>query len=155
MKRGFLAITLLLLVLIAVHTGSNAQVTWKAFSHHNGFSVQLPHYFKKGLLVASGTLQYFDNSLDSNISVSVETFGIGTKVELQASFNSDLKLYKGISYKVLKPAWYVISGQNDEGIFYNKSIIKGGVQHHLRMQYPPAQKAIFDTLLGKISASFR
>ena len=155
MKRKYLWICLVTMLLILTYTSGYTQVTWKTFTHHNGFKIQLPHYFKKGLLVASGTLQYFDNSLDSNITVSVESLGMGTGSELKASYTSDLKLYKGISYKVLKPAWYVISGQDEEGVFYNKSIIRNKMQHHLRIQYPAVQKPIFDTLLGKISSSFK
>lgn len=55
---------------------AKAQASWKIFTHHNGFTIQLPAYFKKGLLVASGTLQYFDNSINKDISVSVEIFGM-------------------------------------------------------------------------------
>jgi hypothetical protein len=153
-RKGFLLPLVAMLLIIAPISG-NAQIIWKTFTHHNGFTIQLPNYFKKGLLVASGTLQYFDNSLDSNITVSVESFGIGTTLELEASYSGDLKLYKGVSYKVLKPTWYVLSGQNEEGIFYNKSIIKDKMQYHLRIQYPPVRKAFFDKVLGQISASFK
>lgn len=152
--RFFPAI-LLAPLLLSSYTPVSAQTAWKTFTHHNGFTLQLPGYFKKGLLVASGTLQYFDTKIDKNILVSVETFGIGTTAELQDSYNNDLKLYKGVSYNVLKPAWYVLSGQNEEGIFYNKSIIKHGLQHHLRIIYPATQKPLFDSILSRISFSFK
>jgi hypothetical protein len=87
--------------------------------------------------------------------VSIETFGRGTSSELRALFESDLKTYDGITYKVLKRDWYVISGQNEEGIFYNKSMIKIGVMHHLRINYPVRCKAQMDTVITKISASFK
>ena len=155
MKGKYFLIGLVAMLLVMAPHSGNTQTTWKTFTHHNGFTIQLPHYFKKGLLVASGTLQYFDNSLDSNSTVSVESFGIGTEEELKSSYNGDLKLYKGISYKVLKPAWYVISGQNEEGVFYNKSIIKNKMQHHLRIQYSVNRKPLFDTLLARVSTSFK
>lgn len=143
-------------ILTGLSSFASAQTTkWKIFTHHNGFTIQLPAYFKKGLLVAGGTLQYYEATSYGSVSVSVETFGIGTVTELQSSYETDVKNYSNISYKVLKSTWYVISGQDDQGIFYNKSIIKNGVQHHLRISYPPNQKAVFDGLLSKITASFK
>ncbi len=153
MKTG--RFILLLMLLLTFQTLVNAQTNWKTFVHHNGFSIQLPSYFKKGLLVASGTLQYFDNSRDSTISLTVESFGIGTTAELQTSYTSDLKMYEGISYKVNKGTWYVLSGQNSEGIFYNKSMIKNSLQYHLRINYPLSQKPLFDAILSRISSSFK
>ena len=141
-------------LLISVSNIANSQAKWKTFTHSNGFTIQLPSYFKKGLLVAAGTLQYFNNSIDNQISVSVESFGNGTNSDLKSSFNDDLKSHKGIAYKIFKRNWYVISGQNEDCIFYNKSIIKNGVQHHLRITYPTNRKVLFDTILKKISSSF-
>ncbi len=141
-------------LLISVTNSANSQTKWKTLTHSNGFTIQLPSYFKKGLLVAAGTFQYFDNSIHNQISVSVESFGNGTNSDLKFSFNDDLKSHKGIIYQLFKRNWYVISGQNEDGIFYNKSIIKNGVQHHLRITYPINKKVLFDTILKKISSSF-
>ena len=131
------------------------QVAWKTFDHKNGFSIRLPSYFSEGLLVAAGSLQYFDNSKDSSIELSVETFGNGSVEELNESYQSDLQHYSGITYKINKVTWYVVSGQNEDGVFYNKSIIRNGVQHHLRITYPVNDKPFFDSIVSQISSSFK
>jgi len=150
----YLSAFLITSLLSCLSSQGTAQTVWKTFNHENGFTIQLPNYFSKGLLVAAGTLQYFDNKIDDSISLSVESFGHGNSAELQSTYENDLTTYKGISYKVIKPNWYVISGQNEEGIFYNKSIIRNGVQHHLRITYPVHEKALFDAILPRLSSSF-
>ncbi|MEI6950143.1 hypothetical protein V9K67_23360 [Paraflavisolibacter sp. H34] len=131
-----------------------AQKGWMNIHHKNGFDLQLPSGFSRGLLVAAGTLQWYHHKQEG-IELTVESFGPGTPEGLKESYLDDLKRFRGITYKVLKPTWYVISGQNEEGIFYYKSIRKDGELHHLRLSYPPAQKALFDSTLGRIATSFR
>jgi hypothetical protein len=63
MKHLFIIILIFISALL--RTNANAQTAWKTFRHENGFTIQLPNDFKKGLLVAAGTLQYFDNSVNT------------------------------------------------------------------------------------------
>lgn len=138
-------------------TGSS-QTNWKTFKHKNGYSLQLPDYFKEGLLVAAGTLQWYPTDIDPEISVTVEMWGDGTQAELQSDYNSRLKSEKDVVYSVIKPNWYVISGHEEDGIefiFYLKSIIKNDTKYNLRIRYPKNQKARMDAILGKIAASFK
>jgi hypothetical protein len=131
----------------------SGQTKWKTINHTNGFHIQLPTYFKQGLLVASGTLQYYDNTLDSTIVVTVETFGRGTKEALHQEYKDELQR-GNVTYSVLKPNWFVVSGTDDEGMFYLKTIISKGMMHHLRISYPPDNKSEADKSLAKIAASF-
>lgn len=128
------------------------QTTWKTFSHKNGFTILLPDYFNTGLLIAGGTLQYYSTELDDQIYVSIETGG--KPEELQASFERDLQSDE-ITYKVIKPTWYVISGKQEGDIFYNKTITKNGVLQYLRIRYPVKDKTIMDDIIPKIAASFK
>ena len=136
-------------------TVGHTQTVWKTFNHKNGFTIQLPKYFSPGLLVAAGTLQWFDNSVDKNILVTVESFGNGTQSDLQSSFLSTQKTFTLVTYKVRNPTWFVVSGQDDMGISYVKTIIRNGIQHQFRITYPPSQKALLDKIIPKISASFK
>jgi hypothetical protein len=115
-------------------TQAVSQTTWKTFNHKNGFTIQLPDYFKTGLLVAGETLQYYTTEKDNQIYLNVETAGEGTQETLQSSFNADLKSDE-IAYKLLKPTWYVVSGKQEGDIFYNKTIIKDGVLYCLNYSY--------------------
>lgn len=131
----------------------SAQTKWKTINHTNGYHLQLPTYFKQGLLVASGTLQHYDNTLDSTIVVTVETFGRGTKEALHQEYKDELQR-GNVTYSVLKPNWFVVSGTDGEGVFYLKTIISKGMMHHLRISYPPDNKSEADKSLAKIAASF-
>jgi hypothetical protein len=133
----------------------NGQTNWKTINLQSGITIELPEYFSKGILVAGGTLQWFNNTIDDDIQLSVESFGNGTIKDLQESYKSDLENEDNITYKIKKDTWYVISGKNENGIFYNKSIIKNGIQFHLRIIYQEKNKHIVETLLGKISSSFK
>ena len=133
----------------------NAQSNWIEFNVELGGKIELPSEFKKGILVAAGTLQWFECIKYPEIEVTIESFGTGTEVELNQTYKNDLKSFKGIVYKVKKANWFVISGINeDKNIFYNKSIIKNGVQFHLRITYPDKHKIYMNKILSKISNSF-
>ncbi|SEW52177.1 hypothetical protein [Chitinophaga arvensicola] len=154
----YLSSALLATLLCFATHAANAQTAWKTFKHKNGFSLQLPGYFKEGLLVAAETLQWYTTDLDREISVTVEMWGHRTQADFQSDYNRNLKSEKDIVYSVIKPNWYVISGHEKDGIdyiFYQKSILKNDTQYHLRIRYPENEKARMDTILGKISASFR
>jgi hypothetical protein len=134
----------------------NAQSNWTKYNVQFGGEVELPSDFKKGVLVASGTLQWFESIKYPEIEITIESFGTGTEAELDKTYKDDLKSFNGIVYKVKKNNWFVISGVNeDKNIFYNKSIIKNGVQFHLRITYPEKHKTYMNKILSKISNSFK
>lgn len=134
----------------------NAQSYWTKYNVQLGAEIELPSDFKKGILVASETLQWFECLKYPEIEITVETFGTGTETELNQTYENDLKSYNGIIYKVKKNNWFVISGVNeDKDVFYNKSIIKNGVQFHLRINYPEKHKNYMNKILSKISNSFK
>ena len=134
----------------------NAQSNWTKYKVQLGGEIELPSEFKKEILVASGTLQWFECIKYPEIEITIESFGAGTEAELNQTYNDDLKSFNGIVYKVKKNNWFVISGVNeDKNIFYNKSIIKNGVQFHLRITYPEKHKTYMNKILSKISNSFK
>lgn len=146
----------LLLISFLFFSSINAQSNWTKYNVQLGGEIELPSEFKKGILVASETLQWFECIKYPEIEVTIESFGTGTEAELNQTYNNDLKSFKGIVYKVKKANWFVISGINeDRNIFYNKSIIKNGVQFHLRITYPKTYKSYMNKILSKISNSFK
>jgi hypothetical protein len=56
----------------------NGQTKWKTFDSEYGITIELPEYISKGILVAGGTLQWFNNTIDDDIQLSIESFGNGT-----------------------------------------------------------------------------
>jgi hypothetical protein len=146
----------ILFVLLIFYVNSiNGQNKWKTFDSEYGITIELPEYFSKGILVAGGTLQWFNNTIDNDIQLSIESFGSGTIKDLYESYLSDLKNETNVTYKVKKNTWYVISGKNEDGIFYNKSIVKNGIQFHLRIIYQDKNKQLVENLIGRISSSFK
>lgn len=146
---------LLFVLLIFSVNCVNGQTKWKTFDSEYGSTIELPEYFSKGLLVAGGTLQQFNNTIDDDLQLSIESFGNGTIKDLSESYQSDLKNETNVTYKVKKNTWYVISGKNEEGFFYNKSIIKNGIQFHLSIIHQEKNRQLVEKLIGRISASFK
>lgn len=139
--------------LIAFSVTCSAQDGWKTYKHPNGYSLTLPPTFKKGLLVASGTLQYFDNKENDSIVLTIETFGRPS--ELRQDFEGKLRDLKHVTYSVFRPTWYVISWKDDEGVHYNKTIVKGGSQQQLMLTYPNSQVPYVDKILKRVVSSFQ
>ncbi|MGX7668736.1 hypothetical protein [Flavobacterium pedocola] len=143
------------LLLLFCISAANAQTKWKTFTAQYGVSVELPDYFSKGILVAGGTLQWFNNKVNKDFELTIESFGNGSGKDLEETYKNDLKNEKNIVYKVKRNTWYVISGKNEDGIYYHKSIIKNGIQFHLRIIYPEKDKQFAESIIGRISTSFK
>jgi hypothetical protein len=60
-----------------------------------------------------------------------------------------------VSYKVLKPNWFVVSGREVDRIFYQKTILTGDVFKSFRIEYSVSDKARFDQIIKRIEKSFR
>jgi len=132
---------------------SKTDDNWKTFNHKFGYTIQLPNYFSIGPLTAS-SIQYYTTDLDENIMIGVESLGEGSQTSIIKDYQTYLKTTDGITYKVLKENWFVISGQNGNDIFYYKMIVKNNQTHFLMITYPKAQKDLFDNILPRISKSF-
>ena len=147
---------LIVLISFSVSTSSaKAQSTnWKKFNQEFGFRIELPSYFEKGSLTASG-IQYFTTELNEDIMVFVETSGEGSSISLANDYQSTINSTKGISYKLLKETYYVISGKQNNEIYYFKTLVKNGQTFYLSICYPIKQKDIFDSILPRIIKSFK
>lgn len=132
---------------------SNTVDSWKTFNHKFGYTIQLPNYFSMGPLTASN-IQYYTTDLDENIMIGVESLGEGSQTSIIKDYQTYLRTTEGITYKILKENWFVISGQNGNDIFYYKMIVKKNQTHFLMITYPKVQKDLFDNILPRISKSF-
>ena len=132
---------------------TNSSDNWQTFNHRHGFTIQLPNYFSVGAMTASG-IQYYKTEVSDQIMLGIETFG-GSQQELLKDYTMRQNSSTGIDYKVLKENWFVVSGQNSEGIYYFKEIVKGKWIHSLLLQYPTDQKDLMDNILPRVSKSFQ
>jgi hypothetical protein len=59
-----------------------------------------------------------------------------------------------VTYKVLKPNWFVVSGQNDQTIFYAKTLYSHDQLKSFELSYNRSRAAIYQPLIGRIAACF-
>ena len=62
---------------------------------------------------------------------------------------------KVVTYKMLKNNWFVVSGYEDGRVFYQKTIYRNDEFLTSRIEYPEAQKEVFDSITATIAKSFR
>jgi len=60
-----------------------------------------------------------------------------------------------ITYKVLKHDWFVVSGIEDDRIFYQKTFLRNNVFKTFRIEYHEGDKQLFNSITSRISNSFK
>lgn len=59
-----------------------------------------------------------------------------------------------ISYKLLKPGYFVLSGSGGGKVFYEKTVLVKDTVKTLRVQYPESGKNAMDPVVEKMSVCF-
>ena len=59
-----------------------------------------------------------------------------------------------VTYKVRKPNWFVVSGQNGQTIFYAKTLYSHDQFKSFELSYDRSKAAIYQPLIGRIAACF-
>jgi hypothetical protein len=60
-----------------------------------------------------------------------------------------------VTYKILQPGWFVVSGSEAGRIFYQKTMLKGDVFKTFRAEYDESDKARFNPIVKRIEKSFK
>lgn len=60
-----------------------------------------------------------------------------------------------VTYEVLKPAWFVVSGIDNGNVFYQKTILRQDVFKTFRMEYDDSEKQKWDPIAARIAGSFK
>ncbi|MFN3391948.1 MAG: hypothetical protein ACK40N_09335 [Meiothermus ruber] len=60
-----------------------------------------------------------------------------------------------VSYKVLKPTYYAVSGLRGNRVVYEYKRLENGVFYTLYLEYPTAEKNTYDPLIKPMLDSFR
>jgi hypothetical protein len=84
-----------------------------------------------------------NNALNQTVASS---YSDELKAEAKAGFN--------ITYKLLKPDYFVLSGSGSGKIFYERVVLVGDVFKTFRMEYPEDTKALFDPITSTMSGCF-
>ncbi len=95
---------------------------------------------EKGILLEAHSL----------LSSRLETTDIDALFD-EAKANKDIT----ISYEFKSEHFYVLSGQKDGKIFYQKRYVGNNYIADLEIEYLPSQKNVIEKYIGKISNSFK
>ena len=60
----------------------------------------------------------------------------------------------GVSYKVMKQDWFVVSALVDGKIHYRKTMLRRDVFKTFEIEYDESQKATYDAVTARVSKSF-
>jgi len=74
---------------------------------------------------------------------------------LVANFHESLQYFGGqVTYQVLKNDWFAFSGHRQRKIFYQKTQLLQDIFKTFTLEYPVAQRELFDPLIDIIAKSF-
>jgi hypothetical protein len=59
-----------------------------------------------------------------------------------------------VTYKVLKPDWFVVSGRNGATVFYAKTLSSHGQFKSFELTYAASAAAVYDPVIGRLAACF-
>lgn len=61
---------------------------------------------------------------------------------------------KGVTYKVIKGNWFVVTALIDGKIHYQKTMLRGGVFKTFEIEYDAARRVTYDPVTARIAKSF-
>jgi hypothetical protein len=119
-----------------------------------GYSVEYP----AELLIPQGEAPNGDGQIFRNDEAEMRVYGSNLLLNetLQAEYESLLKEKKGVTYKVVKKDFFVISGK-DKGRIYYQKMMHGENDDFLifMIEYPETKRAIYDEVVTRIVKSFK
>jgi hypothetical protein len=59
-----------------------------------------------------------------------------------------------VTYKAIKPAWFVLSGQHDSTIFYAKTLYAKDLILSFELTYPSSQAGAYNPVAAKLASCF-
>ncbi len=73
----------------------------------------------------------------------------------QEEISSAAHPQRKVTYQVIKPDWFVVSGTENSRVFYQKTFLRDGVFKTFRIEYDETQKGTFDAITTTVARSFR
>ncbi len=136
---------------------SKKQASVEMVSYTNGrfgFSVQRPKNFKPLRSPDNGGGQAFAGPGGAELRVWGSYNSLDQTVEQAYSEAKATRARSGeVTYAAQKDNWYVLSGFEGDGVFYEKFILADGQITGLEMTYPRSKKATYDPIVGRVAKS--
>ena len=154
----FRTFSVLLVVLLALLV--HAQTPNNYQTYHNArfaYSISYP----SDLLIPQGEAANGDGQkfVSRDRKVEVLVYGSNNALEktLRALYQDETarRENRTITYQVLKPDWFVVSGTENNKVFYQKTMLHNGVFKTFHIEYDRAVKDTWDPITGKIARSFK
>jgi hypothetical protein len=60
----------------------------------------------------------------------------------------------GVSFKVIRQGWFVVSAQVKGRIHYRKTMLRRGILKTFEIEYDESQKATYDSVTARVGKSF-
>jgi hypothetical protein len=148
------------LIICLVADVSNAQDKYSIYSNGRfSYSISYP----KGLLIPQGEADNGDGqkflSRDGRAEMIVYGSNNALNQSLRDLYNEQLREGEDErskkTYKVLRNNWFVVSGREDDRVFYRKTIFKGGVFKTFSIEYDNSLADVFDKVTKRVAASFK
>lgn len=147
-------------VLLPLSSQASAQAGYRRY--HNarfGYSISYP----VKILIPQGEAANGDGQkfLSSDGRTEMLVYGSHNVFDqtLQQVYQKELRRAEHpnrlVTYQVLRADWFVVSGIEDGRVFYQKTLLRGGVLKTFRIEYDERQKGTFDSITATISRSFR
>lgn len=92
---------------------------------------------------------------DSTSRILVYADEESSQDDLEEQYQNALQQPDGrVTYRARESTWYIISGTANGQVFYEKSVLSGGMLRTLHIEYPASRRGYFDAVTAVMSASF-
>ena len=118
-----------------------------------GFSITYPSILKNKIESTNGDGVTLKNEA-LNTVVSVWGMNNINNKTVKDLYNEKINSIQNISYKVVDSNWFVISYENNEIIYYCKTVVGSRAINSFVIQYPKKHEKIFDHIVEKLYNSF-
>jgi hypothetical protein len=156
MKNKFFQILILSVLVGVLAQTAPAQKTYKTYSNARfAYSISYP----SDLLKPQGEAENGDGQIFlAKDGAEMRVYGSNNVLEqtLKDVYQEALNdLGKGVTYKLLRRDYFVVSGKKDGKIYYRKTIKRDDQFLTFTIEYDAGDKAVYDKVTTKIVASFK
>lgn len=141
--------------------GSQGATTYNTYSNARfGYSIAYP----VGILYPQGEADNGDGQKFLSKDRRAEMLVYGghqlDSVSLSDMYEAALKekaasgASRNVTMKVLKKDWFVISGYAGGRVFYQKTMLRGGMFKTFIIEYDRSQKSLYDPITARVARSF-
>ncbi len=151
-----LLLRLIPLLILLVTVASAQQLDYQTYSNTRfGYTVEYP----AKLLIAQGEADNGDGqafrSSDGRCEMLVYASYNALNETLKSVYRKELSGHSRVTYRLLRPTFFVVSGIDNTRVFYRKTIYRSGIFYTLQISYPVSEKALYDSVTARVAKSFR